>query len=82
VDWEEIAGNTYYFAPVNDIRYVGQQIARLIDLLVIERGANISSFHIIGHSLGAHTAGYAASFTKTGRISRVTGNNPKIFSLK
>ena len=38
---------------------VGLEVANLIVVLVEEHQAEAKDFHIIGHSLGAHIAGYA-----------------------
>lgn len=48
-------------------------MAHMIDTLVERKGASTSKIHIVGHSLGAHTAGFAGSFTRKGRIARITG---------
>ena len=40
-------------------RLVGLEVANLIGILVEEHEAEAEDFHIIGHSLGAHIAGYA-----------------------
>lgn len=53
-------------------RVVGRDVALLISELVEEAGVNLSSVHIIGHSLGAHVAGYAGEFLPG--IGRITGN--------
>lgn len=45
----------------------------MIDFMCKEKGADINKFHLIGHSLGAHTVGYAGMYTKTGKIPRITG---------
>lgn len=45
----------------------------MIDYLVEKRGAKMSNFHLIGHSLGAHTVGYAGQFTRSGKIPRISG---------
>lgn len=48
-------------------------MAEMIDLLCKEKGADIGKFHLIGHSLGAHTVGYAGMYTTAGKIPRITG---------
>lgn len=69
-----MASNNFYVAPARQTKDVGQYLAEMIDYLCKERGADIKKFHLIGHSLGAHTVGIAGSFIKSGRISRITGN--------
>ena len=59
-------------------RLVGAQIAHLLEVLYDVKGISTISVHIIGHSLGAHIAGYAGkrlsrkNFT-LGRISGIMG---------
>lgn len=60
--------------PARQTRDVGEYVAEMIDFLVQKQNADIKNFHLIGHSLGAHTVGYAGSFTKSGRIPRITGD--------
>lgn len=73
VDWNELAGNNFYITPARQTRDVGRYIAEMIDFMVTEKGADINKFHLIGHSLGAHTVGYAGMYVKSGRIQRITG---------
>lgn len=73
IDWRELAANNFYFTPARQTRDVGKYIAEMIDYMVKERGADIGKFHLIGHSLGAHTVGYAGMYTTNGRIPRITG---------
>ena len=40
-------------------RLVGLEVANLILILVEQHESKADDFHIIGHSLGAHIAGYA-----------------------
>lgn len=53
---------------------VGLEIAYLIKKLQQEHGLQIEDVHLIGHSLGAHTAGYAAE--RIPGIGRITGLDP------
>lgn len=73
IDWNELAANNFYFTPARQTRDVGKYIAEMIDYMCKERGADIRKFHLIGHSLGAHTVGYAGMYTTSGRIPRITG---------
>lgn len=72
-----MAANNFYFTPARQTRDVGKYIAEMIDFMCKERGADIRKFHLIGHSLGAHTVGYAGMYTTSGRIPRITGTLPK-----
>ncbi|XP_071118489.1 pancreatic triacylglycerol lipase-like [Haliotis cracherodii] len=76
VDWRKGASAFDYQQAVADIRVVGAMTARLLTKLQ-EQGADSATFHMIGHSLGAHVAGYAGRRnTDTGRVGRITGLDP------
>ena len=70
VDWQRGAALPYGQATANT-RVVGAQIAQLINVLMNSTGATVGSFHIIGHSLGAHVAGYAGE--RITHLARITG---------
>lgn len=72
VDWSNIASSNYYFTPVSEIPNVGENVAKLVDIMAERNGARYDRFHLIGHSLGAHVAGAAGSKTKK-KVSRITG---------
>ena len=72
INWSDQANNIYYLEPARYTVQVGRAVARLIDLLVEEKGAEPKDIHLIGHSLGAHIMGYAGSYTKY-RVGRITG---------
>ena len=70
VNWEKGAKFPNYFQAVANTRVVGAQIATLIKTL----GVDVGRVHLIGHSLGAHVAGYAGEkFQSNGKIGRITG---------
>ena len=69
VDWKSGADFPYAQASSNT-QLVGAEIAKLIKVLVEKTGADINEFHLIGHSLGSHVAGYAGErLTNLGRIT-------------
>lgn len=70
VDWSGGAKFPYGQAASNT-QIAGAEIARLVRKLVTEHGANMSEFHLIGHSLGAHVAGYAGE--RLENLGRITG---------
>ncbi|XP_062576307.1 uncharacterized protein LOC134238210 [Saccostrea cucullata] len=77
VDWEKGADHLLHYeqAAVNT-EVVGTILALLVRSLEHHKGAKKSHIHIIGHSLGAHVAGFAGSAHKDTRYQRITGMDP------
>ena len=73
VGYQKSAANT---------RLVGVQLGHFIEFLCRSFNLNVESFHLIGHSLGAHIAGYTGKYifqkfyTKIGRISATDPAGP------
>ncbi|XP_044735396.1 phospholipase A1-like [Chrysoperla carnea] len=78
VDWRKLARAPWYLTASKNTRLVGQTTAQLIDNLVQGAGMKLENLHIIGHSLGAHTAGIAGKNVKSGRVERITGLDPAL----
>ncbi|KAH7986361.1 hypothetical protein HPB49_026006 [Dermacentor silvarum] len=73
VDWA--SGSKYEYAQATaNTRVVGLEIARFISLLQEAFGVTPNRFHVFGHSLGSHIAGYAGQ--KLRRLGRITGLDP------
>ncbi|GFX80309.1 pancreatic lipase-related protein 2 [Trichonephila clavipes] len=76
VDWSKGNGPPYTQATAN-CRVVGAEVAFLIKQLEEIKGVSPMNCHIIGHSLGAHIAGYAGErLNKLGRISGLDPAHP------
>ncbi|XP_041477515.1 pancreatic lipase-related protein 2-like [Lytechinus variegatus] len=80
VDWRG-GSLDIYETSVQNTRVVGREISILARKLNKVFGAPFSNMHAIGHSLGAHTAGYAGSDLmrfgrKSDRLGRITGMDP------
>lgn len=73
VDWAR-ANRLPYEQAVANARAVGAEVALMINTLADHLEANPESFHIIGHSLGTHVAGYAGERIKG--LGRITGLDP------
>lgn len=58
-----MAADNNYIRSVASTRNVGRNVAMVIDHMVTKRNANLEDIHIIGHSLGAHTAGFSGNLT-------------------
>jgi pancreatic triacylglycerol lipase len=74
VDWSKGNGFPYTQATANT-QIVGAEIAKLINSFVDKKNAKMADFHLIGHSLGSHVAGYAGQYLN-GKIARITGLDP------
>ncbi|KPM04406.1 pancreatic triacylglycerol lipase-like protein [Sarcoptes scabiei] len=74
VDWQKGNLPPYTQAAANS-RIVGAMIGLVIRRLCQDFHLQPDRFHIIGHSLGSHTAGYAGKFLN-GELGRITGLDP------
>ncbi|XP_064116438.1 inactive pancreatic lipase-related protein 1-like [Macrobrachium nipponense] len=73
VNWKGGSRTSYTQAAVNT-RVVGMEIAHMVSWLVHNATLVPADVHIIGHSLGAHAAGYAGERIKG--LGRITGLDP------
>nr|XP_034300155.1 uncharacterized protein LOC105322194 isoform X1 [Crassostrea gigas] len=77
VDWKN--GADYlarYNQAVANTEVVGKILALMVGTLEKHRGATETYIHVIGHSLGAHIAGFAGKSHKLTRYQRITGLDP------
>ncbi|CAM4741836.1 unnamed protein product [Rotaria magnacalcarata] len=73
VDWTKANGFPYEKATAN-VQVVGAEVALFINYFIKDHGSKATDFHIIGHSLGAQTAGYAGA--RVPGLGRITGLDP------
>ncbi|XP_065371994.1 phospholipase A1-like [Calliphora vicina] len=77
VDWAR-ARSVEYVTSVLAVPKVGAKVAGMIDYLVENHGMSLDNLYVIGHSLGAHVAGYAGKNVKTGDIHAIVGLDPAL----
>ena len=66
-----------YTQATANTRVVGAEIAKLVNALIQTKGVQAKSFHLIGHSLGAHISGYAGKrITGLGQITGLDAAGP------
>lgn len=70
VVWAEGAKDNYIRAVANT-RVVGAVTANMIKLLQRSSSLTLDNVHLVGHSLGAHVAGYVGKIIP--EIGRITG---------
>ncbi|XP_060593386.1 inactive pancreatic lipase-related protein 1-like isoform X2 [Ruditapes philippinarum] len=73
VDWSNGA-DVNYFQAAADTRLIGAELARLLNAIKDVKNILPGDVHIIGHSFGAHIAGYAGEIMSG--IGRITGLDP------
>jgi pancreatic triacylglycerol lipase len=73
VDWSKGNGFPYTQATANT-QVVGAMLAKLIKNLCDKKGSQPADFHLIGHSLGAHIAGYVGE--RVIGLGKITGLDP------
>ncbi|XP_071491614.1 pancreatic lipase-related protein 2-like [Diadema antillarum] len=74
VDWRPGVIRDDYEEATGNVRVLGAEIGLLVDMLVGIQGVGPETFHLIGHSLGAHAAGIAGAIVPN--IGRITGLDP------
>ncbi|KAI4500537.1 hypothetical protein M0802_004499 [Mischocyttarus mexicanus] len=74
VNWFPASLKEYWIAA-KLTRQVGKYIAEMLNFLTSEAGLSLNDVHILGHSLGAHVAGFAG-MEVSGTIGRITGMDP------
>lgn len=67
---------TVYTSAVGYASGIGKYLATMIDFLVDDQHASLPKIHIIGHSMGAHIAGFAGIFLGKRKVGRITGLDP------
>ncbi|KAH8417805.1 hypothetical protein KR222_006226 [Zaprionus bogoriensis] len=76
VDWAR-ARSVDYATSVLAVAKVGKKVAALANYLVSDHGMSFDNLYIIGHSLGAHVAGYAGKNTE-GQVHTIIGLDPAL----
>ncbi|XP_012538313.1 lipase member H [Monomorium pharaonis] len=74
LDWSKYSMNGSYASVFRNAEKVGSLFAQSIRLLV-DSGLDVSKIYIIGHSLGAHIAGFVGKCNSF-KISRITALDP------
>ncbi|XP_043682139.1 pancreatic triacylglycerol lipase-like isoform X3 [Vespula pensylvanica] len=74
VNWFPASLKEYWIAA-KLTRQVGKYIAEMLNFLVSQTDLSLDDIHILGHSLGAHVAGFAG-MEVSGTIGRITGMDP------
>ncbi|XP_036341833.1 LOW QUALITY PROTEIN: phospholipase A1-like [Rhagoletis pomonella] len=71
VDWGRARGE--YATAVSAVSATGKKVASMINYLVKDHGMSLDTTEVIGHSLGAHVAGYAGKNVEGGQLHAITG---------
>jgi len=75
IDWTWGNGPNYT-ASTNNTKIVGEQLSFILQNIMNQTGAGPENFHLVGHSLGAHIAGFAGKRVK--HLRRITALDPAL----
>uniref|UniRef100_A0A1I8NWW3 Lipase domain-containing protein n=1 Tax=Stomoxys calcitrans TaxID=35570 RepID=A0A1I8NWW3_STOCA len=75
VDWNAYSKLNYVSARAK-VPVVGEDVAEFVDFLNAKFGMSFSNLVVIGHSLGAHVAGYCGKRVKRGTLAAIVGLDP------
>ncbi|KAM7348171.1 phospholipase A1-like isoform 1-T3 [Cochliomyia hominivorax] len=73
VDWRKESGSFLYFPAVANVPMVGDDVAKFVDFLNEKFYMTFDSLLLIGHSLGAHVAGFCGKSVRRGKLSHIVG---------
>lgn len=74
MDWHR-SSHIGYVQSMADMRVLGAMLGILIKNLCNAFNISEKSFHLLGHSVGAHLAGYAGKYLN-GSVGQITGLDP------
>ncbi|XP_030371266.1 phospholipase A1-like [Scaptodrosophila lebanonensis] len=77
VDWGR-ARSVDYASSVLAVPGVGEKVAALINFLRTNHGLSLDNTMVIGHSLGAHVAGFTGKNVKNGQLQTIIGLDPAL----
>ncbi|XP_001949067.2 pancreatic lipase-related protein 2 isoform X1 [Acyrthosiphon pisum] len=75
VDWMQFSFDIMYSSAKINVKYIGYDIAKVLNILSNDMSVGSENIHLIGHGLGAHIVGYTGK-KLSGKISRITGLDP------
>ncbi|GAB0092136.1 phospholipase A1-like [Sergentomyia squamirostris] len=76
VDWSAGAGTINYITARNRVGPTGGVVGNFIHFLINSGGANPNQICVIGHSLGAHVAGFAGKEHRSPQLACIVGLDP------
>jgi len=79
VDWSKGANTLNYNEARNRIDSIAATVAEFIEILSQDVGQKVGAIQLIGHSLGAHTAGLTAKYVQKrglGKVPKIVGLDP------
>uniref|UniRef100_A0A8C2LI37 Lipase member H n=2 Tax=Cricetulus griseus TaxID=10029 RepID=A0A8C2LI37_CRIGR len=74
VDWIQGATTFIYSRAVKNTKIVAERLSQSIQKL-LNHGASLDNFHLVGMSLGAHVSGFVGKIFN-GKLGRITGLDP------
>lgn len=72
VDWMQFSFDIMYESAKLNAKYIGNDIANVLEILTNKMSVGFENIHLIGHGLGAHIVGYTGK-QLSGKMSRITG---------
>jgi hypothetical protein len=76
LDWSAGSENLDYCIPRRRVSSVGVNLGQFLDNLLRHNSPMWKKLSIVGHSLGAHVAGFAGRTTRQGKVGTIVGLDP------